>query len=158
MRIKRHATSFQLIVFTAGISSNSYPRALSLTAPVYSSTVKITPTLLSLAERLWTDEALGLPWSSWCHIYILCVSTMGNKHVSEQLLGHSRRLALRDTSHSAVPTTWCVSVGKQVHSCPLPTQSWDVCYSSGFREPSTSSGTVGIWLCAKQTHKSLGVP
>lgn len=105
-----HATSFQLIVFTADISGHSYQRAPSPTAPVHSLTIKTMPMLVRLAEGLWTDEVLGLPRSSWCHVYVLHVSTMWNKQVYEQLLGHSRRLALKDALHSAVPTIWSVSV------------------------------------------------
>lgn len=140
-----HTTSFQWIVFTVNISSHCYQRALSPTAPLHSPTVKTMPTLVSLAERLWTDEVLGLPRSSWCHVYVLHMSTMWNKQVYEQLLGHSGRLALKDALHSAVPTIWCVfCVGKQVRSFPLATQFPERCVWFLWLR-----GTLGIWLCAK---------
>lgn len=132
-----HDTSFQLIVFTTDKSSHSYQRAPRPTAPVCILTVKTMPMLISLAEILWTDEALRLPRSSWCHIYVLHVSTMWNKQVYEPLLGHSRRLALKDTLHSAVPAILCVSVWANrfiVSSC-LHSYQWDVCGSSSFVEP-----------------------
>lgn len=131
-----HATSFQLIVFTADISEHSYQRAPSPTAPVHSLTIKTMPTLVRLAEGLWTDEVLGLPRSSWCHVYVLHVSTMWNKQVYEQLLGHSRRLALKDALHSAVPTIWSVSVWANrfvVSPCQHSHQR-DVCGSPAFGE------------------------
>lgn len=132
-----HNTSFQLTVFTADISSHSYQRAPRPTAPVRIFTIKTVPMLVSLAEMLWIDEALRLPRSSWCHIYVLHVSTMWNKQVYEPLWGHSRRIALKDALHSAVPAISCVSVWANrfiVSSC-LHSYQWDVCSSSGFREP-----------------------
>lgn len=68
---------------------------------------------------------------------------MYNEQVYEQVLGNSRRFALKDALHSVVPTIWCVSGWANtiiVSPCQHSYQR-DVCDYCAFGEP-WASGDV----------------
>lgn len=68
---------------------------------------------------------------------------MYNEQVYEQVLGNSRRFALKDALYSVVPTIWCVSGWANtiiVSPCQHSYQR-DVCDYSAFGEP-WASGDV----------------
>lgn len=140
-----HATSFQLIVFTADISGHSYQRAPSPTAPCPQ------PHHQDYAHVSKAGRGTLNRWSSWASQEQLmpCLRPSCVYHVKQASIwaafGTFKEACTEGCITLSCPNHLeCFCVGKQVRSFPLPTQSPERCVWFPCLR-----GTPGSWVRAK---------